>query len=198
MTRVVGLTGNIASGKSAVTAILRDMGVPVIDADAIVHELQRPETAVFRAIVDDFGPAVVAPDGTLDRAALRSAVLHDDAARSRLEAIVHPAVFERRAALVRAATAQGAPLVVVDVPLLFEADDPRHYDAVVLVDAPVAIRRARLISLRGLDADTADQLIRIQQPAELKRARADVVIENDADLATLAARTRAAFNRLES
>lgn len=193
MTRVVGLTGNIASGKSTVTGILREMGVPVIDADAIVHELQRPGTAVFRAIVAEFGPAVVTPEGEVDRAALRRIVLADNAARRRLEALVHPAVFERRAALVHAASAAGAPLVVVDVPLLYEADDPRHYDAVVLVDAPVAVRRARLIAGRGISPDEADRLIAMQQPAAPKRARADVVIENDADLATLTDRVRAAF-----
>jgi dephospho-CoA kinase len=196
VTRVVGLTGNIASGKSTVTGILREMGVPVIDADAIVHELQRPGTAVFRAIAAEFGPAVVTPEGELDRAALRRIVLADDDARRRLEALVHPAVFERRAALVHAASAAGAPVVVVDVPLLYEADDPRHYDAVVLVDAPVAVRRARLITDRGISPHEADRLIAVQQPAEPKRMRADVIIENDADLATLTDRVRAAFARV--
>ena len=198
MTRVVGLTGNIASGKSTVTAILRRLGVPVIDADQIVHELQRPGTAVFREIVADFGPAVLTPDGELDRAALRRMVLADEAVRRRVEAIVHPAVFERRSALVQAAITVGTPLVVVDVPLLYEADDPRHYDAVVLVDAPVALRRERLITLRGLPAEEADRLIALQLPAELKRERADVVIDNDGDIASLTPRVEQLVARFSS
>ncbi len=198
MTRVVGLTGNIASGKSTVTAILRRLGVPVIDADQIVHELQRPGTAVFREIVAAFGPAVLTPDGELDRAALRRMVLADEAVRRRVEAIVHPAVFERRSALVQAAITVGTPLVVVDVPLLYEADDPRHYDAVVLVDAPVALRRERLITLRGLPAEEADRLIALQLPAELKRERADVVIDNDGDIASLTPRVEQLVARFSS
>lgn len=189
MTRVIGLTGNIASGKSSVTAILRDRGIPVIDADAIVHELQRPGTLVFRAIVTHFGEGILATDGTIDRRRLRQRILHSDSDRHALEAIVHPAVFERRAALVRAAAEAGASLVVVDVPLLYEADDPRHYDAVILVDAPRAERRRRLVEDRGLAPDDADRLIDLQLPAASKRQRADVVIENDGTLAQLEQRT---------
>lgn len=189
MTRVIGLTGNIASGKSSVTAILRRNGIPVIDADAIVHELQRPGTLVFREIVSHFGDAILTADGTIDRAHLRHRILHDDNDRHALEAIVHPAVFERRAALVRAAAEAGAPLVVVDVPLLYEADDPRHYDAVILVDAPRAERRRRLVEDRGLAPDEADRLIDLQLPAASKRARADHVIDNDGTLEQLERRT---------
>jgi len=196
VTRIVALTGNIAAGKSAVTAVLRARGIPVIDADAIVHELQRPGTAVFRAIHARFGDEVVATDGTLDRAVLRRRVLEDPVARRDLEAIVHPAVFDRRAALLAAAAAAATPLVVVDIPLLFEVDDPRHYDAVLLVDAPVAERRRRLIELRGLDPVEADRLIALQLPAELKRERADAIIENDGDLDALAERTDRALATL--
>lgn len=198
MTRVIGLTGNVASGKSVVTAVLRQEGVPVIDADAIVHELQRPGTLVFRAIVSRFGVGVLAPDGTLDRAALRARILTSDTDRRALEAIVHPAVFERRAALVRAAAEAGAPLVVVDVPLLYEADDPRHYDAVILVDAPTSERRRRLIELRGLDPREADRLIAVQLPAASKRARADHVLDNDGSLSELEQQTRALLLRLRA
>jgi dephospho-CoA kinase len=196
VTRVVALTGNIAAGKSAVTALLRARGIPVIDADAIVHELQRPGTDVFRAIHARFGDAVLTVEGTLDRAVLRRTVLADDTARRDLEAIVHPAVFARRAALLELATTAGTPLVVVDIPLLFEVDDPRHYDAVLLVDAPVAVRRDRLVQFRGLHPDEADRLIALQLPADRKRALADAIIENDADLATLAARTDRALAAL--
>ncbi len=196
MTRVIGLTGNIASGKSSVTAILRRHGMTVIDADAIVHELQRPGTLVFRAIVSRFGDGILATDGTIDRACLRQRILQSDSARHALEAIVHPAVFERRAALLRAAAEAGAPLVVVDVPLLYEADDPRHYDAVILVDAPRAERRRRLVEDRGLAPEDADRLIDLQLPAATKRARADFVIDNDGTRTQLKQRTERVLRQL--
>ncbi|MEO8478895.1 MAG: dephospho-CoA kinase [Gemmatimonadota bacterium] len=196
MTRVIGLTGNIASGKSSVTAILRRHGLPVIDADAIVHELQHPGTLVFRAIVSRFGDGILAKDGTIDRSRLRQQILNSDSDRHALEAIVHPAVFERRAALVRAAAEAGATVVVVDVPLLYEADDARHYDAVILVDAPRAERRRRLVEDRGLTPDEANRLLDLQLPADTKRARADFVIDNDGSRAQLEQRTERVLRQL--
>lgn len=196
MTRVLGLTGNIAAGKSSVVQLFAEWGATVIDADRLVHELQRPGEAVLRAMVERFGTAILRADGTLDRAAMRRVMLDDDAARRDLEAIVHPAVAERRRALVDAARERGDAAVVVDVPLLFEVDDPGEYDAVILVDAPVAVRRERLITLRGMDPAEADALIAAQQPSALKRHAADVVIDNDGDLATLTERARAAWREV--
>lgn len=196
MIRTVALTGNVAAGKSTVADLLRARGVTVIDADRIVHELQRPGEAVFDAIVTRFGPAVVGADGHLDRAALRRRVFDDAEARDALERIVHPAVRARREAQVGEAAARGESVVVCDIPLLFEADDPDSYDAVLLVDAPVALRRERLVTLRGLDPTIADRIIAAQLPADIKRARADAVIDNDADLETLARRTEAAWQRV--
>ncbi|HET9066364.1 MAG TPA: dephospho-CoA kinase [Gemmatimonadales bacterium] len=189
MTRVVGLTGNIASGKSSVAAILRRHGIPVIDADAIVHELQRPGTAVFRAIIARFGDEILTADGSIDRRRLRQRILDSDEDRLALEAIVHPAVFEHRGALLRAATETGTSLVVVDVPLLYEVDDPRHYDAVILVDAPRAERWRRLVEDRGMPPAEADRLIDLQLPADSKRERADFVIDNDGTWARLEQQT---------
>ncbi len=196
MIRTVALTGNVAAGKSAVADRLRARGVTVIDADRIVHELQRPGEAVFDAIVARFGSAILAADGQLDRAALRRRVFDDADARADLERIVHPAVRARREAQVGAAAARGESVVVCDIPLLFEADDPDAYDAVLVVDAPVALRRERLVRLRGLDPVIANRMIAAQMPSDAKRARADAVIDNDADLETLARRTDEAWERV--
>ncbi len=193
MTRVIALTGNVAAGKSHVARLLRERGATIIDADRIVREVQLPGQPVFEAIVAHFGPAVLAADGTLDRAALRHTVLGDVHARRALERIVHPAVSVRREALTVEARRRGDRMVVVDIPLLFEADDPSRYDAVLLVDAPVAIRRQRLIDERGLDPVEADQLIAAQLPSGPKRNAAQVVIDNDGDLQALEQRVAEAW-----
>jgi dephospho-CoA kinase len=192
----VALTGNIASGKSTVAKLFERWGARLIDADAIVRELQQPGTPVFQQIVERFGPAVLAPDGTLDRASLRSLVFRDDHARDGLNAIVHPAVRARRDSLMAEARASRVPVVVQDIPLLFEALDPTAFDLVVLVDAPVDIRRARLMEHRHLDREEADRMIAAQLPAAAKRSRSHLVIDNDADLVTLETRARAAWEEI--
>ena len=137
----VALTGNVASGKSSVGRLFADWGATVIDADAIVRELQQPGTPIFERIAARFGPEVVTPDGELDRGRLRALVLADPTARKDLEAIVHPAVAAERERLIDEARRRGAAIVVSDIPLLFEVMDPQAFDAVVLVDAPEQIRR---------------------------------------------------------
>ena len=180
----VGLTGNAAAGKSTVAELFRRWGATIIDADAIVRELQAPGAPVLGAIVARFGPGVLTADGALDRPALRARVLADPAALADLNRLVHPAVAERRRALLAEARRRGDRIVVSDIPLLFEADDPSGFDAVVLVDAPAAVRRARLAA-RGLAAEEIERLMAAQQPAAAKRARSDFVIDNDGDRAAL-------------
>lgn len=187
----VALTGNAAAGKSTVARLLRLWNVPVIDADKIVHELQAPGTPLLAAITRRFGSAVLTATGALDRDRLRSLVLADPGARTDLEALVHPAVEERRLALEREARERGAPVVVHDIPLLFEALDPGAFDAVILVDAQDELRLARLRE-RGLSDRDARALMATQQPAATKRAwrggpgdQRPYVIENDGDLAGL-------------
>lgn len=192
----VGLTGNAASGKSTVAKLFEEWGATVIDADALVREAQQPGTPTLAAIRDRFGDAVLHADGTLDRAALRGIVMADDTARRDLEAIVHPYVARRRAALARAAAARGDRVLVNDIPLLFEALDPAAFDVVVLVDAPAAIRRARLVEERGLAPEAADRLLASQMPAEPKRARSDFVIDNDRTRAELTDRAWAVWQAL--
>ena len=181
----VALTGNIAAGKSAVAELFRRWGATVLDADAIVREVQAPGGAVTRRIADRFGSAVVRPDGSLDRAGLRRIVMADSAAREALERIVHPAVYARRAELAAEAEARGDRIVVSDIPLLFETGGAGVFDAVVLVDAPEPVRLRRLMEHRGLSETEAREMIRAQLPAAAKRPRSHFVIDNDGDPAAL-------------
>ena len=172
MTRTIGLTGGIGSGKSAVTALLRRRGVPVLDADAIVRELQRPGAEGLRRLVEAFGPGILLPSGELDRAALGRLVFADQDLRRQVEAILHPLVRRRMAAQQAAAKAGGAPVVVHDIPLLFEARDPSGFDATVLVYAPPELQLRRLVELRGMTAADAEARIKAQMPMSEKRRRA--------------------------
>jgi dephospho-CoA kinase len=192
----VALTGNIAAGKSTVSELFRGWGATVIDADALAREAQAPGTPVLAAIIARFGTAVLHPDGTLDRAALRRRVMGDQAALVALNAIVHPEVRRRRLELARAAAARGDSIVVSEIPLLFEAADPTAFDIVVLVDAPVELRRQRLLQSRNLSQDEADRMLASQQPTDGKRCRSDYVIDNIGDLAALESAARAVWRAL--
>ena len=195
---IVALTGNIAAGKSSVVALFRQWGAGIVDADAVVRDLQRPGTEVFQQIVKRFGTAVLTPAGELDRPALRRLILEDTRARSDLNAIVHPAVRAQRDALVAAARAAGARIIVADIPLLFEAADPAEFDAVVLVDAPEAVRLHRLVTMRGLPREDAERLIAAQLPSDTKRPQSQFVIDNDGDRAQLERRARDVWLALEA
>jgi len=195
---IVALTGNIAAGKSSVAALFRQWGAGIVDADQVVRDLQRPGTEVYRRIVERFGPSVVTSSAELDRAALRRIILEDTRARSDLNAIVHPAVRAQRDTLVAAARAAGARIIVADVPLLFEAADPAEFDAVVLVDAPEAVRLHRLVTMRGLPREDAVRLIAAQLPSAEKRVRSQFVIDNDRDRSQLERRARDVWLALEA
>lgn len=179
---VLGLTGSIGMGKSAVAAMLRDAGVPVFDADAQVHRLQGPGGALLPAIEAAF-PGVTGPQG-VDRGALGALVFGDPAALARLEAIVHPAVAEARAAFLAAHA--GAPLVVFDIPLLFEKGHEAGLDAVAVVSAPAAVQRARVLARPGMTAEKFERILALQVPDADKRARADHVIDTGLPLAETA------------
>lgn len=192
----IALTGNAAAGKSTVARLLESWGVTVIDADRIVHELQAPGTPLLAEIARRFGPEVVTPAGALDRTRLRSLILANPRARKDLEALVHPAVEQRRLALEKEAHQRGDRLVVHEIPLLFEALDPAAFDAVILVDAPERVRLTRL-GERGLSDSEARDLVATQLPASGKRAwrggpgdRPAYLIENDGSVATLEERLR--------
>ena len=190
------MTGNIASGKSTVVELFRRWGATIIDADQLAREAQAPGTEVLAAIVRRFGGDVLTSDGALDRAALRSKVMGDDQALGALNGIVHPAVQRRRAQLLDEARARGDRVVINDIPLLFEALDPKDFDAVVLVDAPPAVRRARLRLLRGLTNAEADGMIAAQMPSDRKRGKSQYVIDNDGSKEALEQKARAVFDEL--
>ncbi|HEY0020318.1 MAG TPA: dephospho-CoA kinase [Longimicrobium sp.] len=193
----VGLTGNIAAGKSAVAGVWRSMGATVVDADELSRRAVEPGTPAHDAIAREWGPWVLEEGGALDRAALRQIVFADPDARARLEAIVHPAVAALRDEHFRQAQARGEKIVVADIPLLFEVGMADEFDVVVLVDAPEEVRLARIVADRGLDEDEARRMIATQMPSELKKARADVVIRNAGTLGDLQDAARDVWRQLE-
>jgi dephospho-CoA kinase len=193
---LVGLTGNIASGKSTVSRMFAERGATIIDSDVLARQAVEPGTPGHARIAERWGDAVLSSDGRLDRAALRRIVFADPGQREELNAIVHPEVERMREQLLRAAARRGDRIVVCDIPLLFEKQLADRFDRVVLVDAPRAMRLERLARDRGLtEADAAD-MIAAQMPAELKRARADIVIDNDGTIDDLERQVAAAWQAL--
>lgn len=190
--RRVALTGNIASGKSVVADVWRQLGAHVIDADALARRAVEPGTDVLRRISERFGAGVLAGD-ELDRAALRQVAFANDENRRGLESILHPEIERLRREAEDAAVAAGAQVVVHEIPLLFETGLDREFPTVIVVDAPPAVRRARLMEKRGLTPAEAEAMMSAQLPAEEKRERATAVIDNDGTLAELEERARAAY-----
>lgn len=182
----VGLTGGIGSGKSAVSRLLAERGAVVVDADLVAREVVEPGTPGLTRIVERFGGQVLRPDGTLDRAALGATVFADPEALRDLNAIVHPLVGERTAVLLEQAREQGAQVVVHDVPLLVENGLAPMYDAVVVVAASPQTQLDRLVRLRGMAPEEAQQRIDAQAPLADKLAVATHVLDNDGPLEALA------------
>ena len=190
---LVGLTGSIGMGKSAVAAMFEAHGVPVFDADAEVRAMQGPRGAILPAIEEAF-PGTTGPEG-VDREALGRQVFGNPEQLARLEAIMHPAVAERRTAFLTANL--DAPLLVFDIPLLFEKGGAATLDKVVVVSAPPQIQRERVLARPGMTEEKFEQILAIQTPDEEKRARADHVIdtgtplvETEAAVAALVAQLR--------
>lgn len=174
----VALTGNIASGKSSVAEVWRGLGAQIIDADVLARKAVQPGTPGYQKIVREFGKGVIDQDG-VNRKALRDIVFSDPEKRHRLEAIVHPEVARLREMEELKLASAGAPIVVNDIPLLFEVDMADAFDVVVLVDAPEALRVARIVASRGLPEAEARKMVKSQMPSEQKRARSTCIIEND-------------------
>ena len=184
MTLVVGLTGGIGSGKSAVADLFAAVGVPVVDTDALAHALTRPGQPGHAAVTAAFGPAVLAPDGTLDRAALRRAVFADPAARARLEAALHPLI---RGEARQAIAAWTAPWGLVVVPLLFERGGfDGVVDRTIVVDCPEDEQLRRVVARSGLTAAEVRAIMATQLPRAERLARADDVIDNAGPRSALA------------
>jgi dephospho-CoA kinase len=202
VTRVVALTGGIGTGKSSVAKHFAALGAVVIDADAIVHELQAPGTPLLAEMAAAFGPGILDARGALDRARVADLVFRDPAQRARLNALVHPRVGAEMARRIDAARRSGAPLVVVDIPLFFETR-PRDrdaaragFDASVLVYAPRALQIDRTVARDGCSREEAERRIAAQLPIDEKRALADHVVDNAGAPADTEAQVRALYRAL--
>jgi dephospho-CoA kinase len=192
----VGLTGGVASGKSTVAGILVELGAVLVDADLLAREVVAPGTEGLRRIVDEFGPEVLAADGSLDRPAMGSRVFGDDEARRRLEAIVHPLVRARAAEL--EAEAPAGSVVVHDIPLLAETGQAGSFDAVIVVDVPTETQVERMMRLRGMSREEAQARVAAQADRDQRRAIATYVIDNTGTHEDLRNRVAEVFARLSN
>jgi dephospho-CoA kinase len=183
MVRKIGLTGGIASGKSAVAQRLAELGAVIIDSDVLAREVVAPGTSGLAAVVARFGPSILAADGSLDRARLGQVVFADPQARAALEAIIHPAVRARAAELSEAA-APGAVVIQV-IPLLVEAGLVDDFDQVIVVDVDPELQRSRLQHRNGFSHEEARARIAAQAARDVRLAHADVVIENNGSMEQL-------------
>jgi dephospho-CoA kinase len=191
---VLGLTGSIGMGKSTVAAMFEKLGVPVFDADREVRRMQGPGGSLVAAIEAAF-PGTTGAQG-VDRAALGGKVFGDRAALARLEALVHPAVRAAREAFLLAHA--GAPLVVFDIPLLFEKGGIEEVDGVLVVSAPAEVQRARVLAREGMTAERFAEVLALQLPDREKRARADFVIDTAQPLAATEAEVGALVKKLRA
>jgi dephospho-CoA kinase len=192
----VGLTGGVASGKSTVGGILRDLGAVVIDADQLAREVVEPGTPGLAAVVDAFGEKVLAGDGTLDRPGLGAVVFGDPDARRRLEGILHP-LIRARAAEVEAAAPPGS-VVVHDIPLLVETGQASSFDAVLVVDVPVETQVRRRLDDRGWSREDAEARVAAQAGREERRAVATHLVDNTGTREDLRDRVTEVFTELVS
>ncbi|MGZ3422768.1 MAG: dephospho-CoA kinase [Polyangiales bacterium] len=186
--KIFGLTGGIASGKTTVAKILEREGVPVIDADQLARDVVAPGSPGLAAVVEAFGD-VLLPNGELDRKKVGALIFADPDRRMRLNAIVHPLVAQASASRMQKLEAEGHPFACYDAALLVERGLADAFRPLVVVAAPRELQRARLMQRDGLSEADADARLDAQAPVEMKIAVADHVLWNDADLATLEART---------
>ena len=192
----VGLTGGVASGKSTVAALLRELGAVVVDSDVLAREVVEPGTPGLAAVVEAFGPDVLTADGTLDRPALGAVVFGDEAARRRLEAILHP-LIRARAAELEAAAPEGT-VVVHDIPLLVETGQADRFDAVLVVDVPVETQVERMVRDRGMSREDALARVAAQADREQRLAAATHVVDNTGTREDLRDRVTEVLDKLVS
>jgi dephospho-CoA kinase len=202
-TVVLGLTGGIGSGKSTVGAMLVELGAVLVDADAIVHELQAPGSPMLKEIAEAFGPEVIGPDGALDRKALAAVVFADPDARARLGHIVHPPTIAEMGRRMRAAQEQGVPVVVLDIPLLLEGRQRGTgsgallpFDAVVVAWVPEEVQIARAAARDDATREEVEARVRAQLSLDEKREMADYVIDNSGSLEETRAQVKALWESL--
>ncbi len=174
---IIGLTGGIASGKSTTAALLRELDIPVHDADAAVHELMAPGGLAIGKVVAAFGPHILAPDGSIDRQKLGGQVFAAPKLRKMLESIIHPLVAAERDRFLATNRQIDVPLVVLDIPLLFETGGEDLCDFVILCSVDPDTQKQRALRRSGMTEDKLDAILQSQMPLATKRARADAVIE---------------------
>ncbi|HEU4346024.1 MAG TPA: dephospho-CoA kinase [Candidatus Binatia bacterium] len=194
----MGLTGGIATGKSAAAAILRRLGVPVIDADELAREVVRPGQEAWKQIVEIFGPSVLRGDQTLERKKLRKIVFDDPAARKQLEAIIHPKVRALAEQRIRDLEARGHEIIVYEVPLLFEGQLQLWLRPVILVACSLTTQTKRLKERDGLSDGQARRHLDAQMSLEEKRRLADYVIENNGSLEELEQQVKTVLNKIQT
>jgi dephospho-CoA kinase len=196
--KLLGLTGGIASGKSTVAAILRRLGVAIINADELSREVVQPGQEAWKEIVDTFGPAILQEDKTLDRRKLRKIVFDNPEARKKLEAIIHPRVRALAERKISELAATGSSIIVYEVPLLFEAQIHLWLRPVILVACDVETQKKRLLERDRLTEAEAQQHLDAQMSLEDKRKLADYVIENNGDLEELERQVRGVLQKIQA
>ncbi|MCL1949903.1 MAG: dephospho-CoA kinase [Turicibacter sp.] len=180
--KIIGLTGGISTGKSTVIKWFLEDGIPVLDADAIVHGLQQPGTELLRQIEEVFGGVMLNPDGSLNRQALGQLIFTDETAKETLNQLIHPLVRDALNQGIETARSKGEKIIVLDVPLLFESGFETLVDEVVVVYAPREVQLARLMERDGIDEAYAKAKIASQGCLEDKRKRAHYVLDNGGSL----------------
>jgi dephospho-CoA kinase len=196
--KLIGLTGGIASGKSTVARILRQLGAAIVDADGLAREVVEPDSEGWNEIVATFGTDVLQADRTLDRQKLRALIFNNPDARRQLEAIIHPKVRALAEERIRAHGNAGYAVVVYEVPLLFEAKIHEWLRPVILVACAVDVQRRRLEARDSVTPEAAQKIIDAQMSLEEKRRLADYVIENDGSLADLENQVREVLAKIQA
>ena len=197
MTRVIGLTGGIGSGKSTISQYLAELGAVVIDADKIGHQVFQPGTGAWRDVVATFGQQVVAPGGEIDRKKLGEIVFNDPESMTRLNEIMHPRMYQMAEEQIEQYRRQGVPAVVLEAAILIEAGWTPLVDEVWVVTVSEKAVVKRLKEQRGLDEEQTLSRIRSQMQTEERIKHADIVISNDADLSKVKARVKELWDRLQ-
>ncbi|QWU17863.1 dephospho-CoA kinase [Paenibacillus sophorae] len=194
---IMGLTGGIASGKSTVSAILIEKGARLVDADAIAREVMLPGHEVLAAVTEYFGEGILLPDGTLNRTKLGDIVFHDPEALKALNGLTHPAIRRETRKRMQAMERETPErLIIVDIPLLFESGQEDMFERILVVYAPREVQLERLKSRNGLTQDQAEARLNSQMDIELKRSKADYIIDNSGDLADTERQIAVLWDRL--
>ncbi|ASA20338.1 dephospho-CoA kinase [Paenibacillus donghaensis] len=193
---IMGLTGGIASGKSTVSAMFVNRGAGLVDADVIAREVMLPGSGVLEAAVQQFGSGILQVDGTLNRARLGEIVFRDPVAREQLNAITHPAIRQETNRQMHSLESAGSALVIVDIPLLYESGLETMFGQIIVVYVPRSMQLTRLMERNSLTLEQAEGRLKAQMDIELKRRRADVVIDNSGGLADTERQVALLWDRL--